>query len=368
MHGLADPSEEHVEFLVDNGFGAVVADGSSATVSACAKWDIPLYLCSGAYGKGPFPDDLLSVDVNGDRQIWFGSTCPNQPEVRTVNLEGIAGMAATDGIAGIYIDGCRFASPSSGLEAFFACFCDVCAEKADQLGYDFTRMKADSTALYRMINESPPHGQWTPTDFSPSMMLHFLITHPGILDWFRFREACTTDHLRDMRRTIKDINHDLVFAIYIFTPTLATLVGQNYAVLQDGIVDLFSPMIYRNFPPPDGPACLNREIYDMAGWFHGDEEVIMQVLAAFFGVPPSPRHQLEDYGLPPQTIGDETRRARLLIGEETPLIPILYLDDPEIEMSMRAAFDGGADGVSFFVYHEDWQALITRAGQSHARG
>jgi hypothetical protein len=92
----------------------------------------------------------------------------------------------------------------------------------------------------------------------------------------------------------------------------------------------------------------------------------MAALAAFFGVPVSPRQRLEDYGFPPKTVGDETCRARSLIGPDTPLVPILYLDDPEIETSIQAARDGGADGVSFFVYGQDRQPMVIRAGQSQA--
>ena len=364
MHGLGKPSKDHVDFLADNGFGVVVADGSPETVAACAARGVTLYMCSGAFGKGGHPDEFLSIDVNGDRRIWFGSTCPNQPAVREANLESIAGMAATEGIAGIYIDGCRFASPASGREAFFTCFCPVCEEKAHLSGYDFARMQADVTALYRSITGQKPGTPWTHAGRTPSMLLHFLVNHPGVLDWLRFREACTTEHLRNMRETIKAVNQDLVFGIYIFTPTLAPLVGQNYAALNKGVIDLFSPMIYRNFPRPDGPACINLELYDMAGWFDGDEAAIMETLTAFFGVPSSPRRRLEEYGLPPHSVGEETRRARSLIGADAPLVPIRYLDDPEIEASIQAAIDGGADGVSFFVYKEEWRESIIRAGKT----
>lgn len=367
MHGLATPPGDHVKFLADNGIGTVVAGGAPETVEACAAHGVALYLCSGAYGRGGFSDAHLSVDVNGDRQVWFGSTCPNQPAVREANLKGIAAMAATGGIAGIYIDGCRFASPASGLEAFFTCFCAVCEEKAHEWGYDFARMKTDATALYRMIKGQDSGTRWRQTGVSSSMLLHFLVNHPGILEWLRFREACTTEHLRHMRETIKRVNPDLVFGIYIFTPTLAPLVGQNYAALSDGVIDLFSPMIYRNFPPPDGPACINLELYEIGGWFSGTESVVMQTLAAFFGTPSRPLPRLQDKGLPSQTVGEETRRARSLIGDAVPLVPIIHLDDPEIEASIQAARDGGADGVSFFVYQEDRRPFVVRAGKTGNR-
>jgi hypothetical protein len=364
MHGLAGPPEEHLRFLADNGFGAVVAGATPETAAACAARGIALYLCSGAYGRGGYADEYLSVDVNGGRQVWFGSTCPNQPAVREANLRGIAAMAATDGIAGLYIDGCRFASPASGLEAFFTCFCPVCEEKAHRWGYDFPRMKADATALYRLIKGQDAGTRWTQTGASPSMLLHVLVHHPGALEWLRFREACTTEHLRDVRATIKGVNPHLMFGIYSFTPTLAPLVGQHYGRLSDGVIDLFSPMIYRNFPPPDGPACLNLELYEIGGWFGGTESAVMQAIAAFFGVPSMPRQALREKGLPPQTVGEETRRARSLIGAGTPLVPILYLDDPEIETSIRAAREAGADGVSFFTYQASLRPFVVRAGKS----
>ena len=364
MHGLASPATDHIKILADNGFEYVVADGSQQTVAACADNGLSLYLCSGAFGKGSHPDEFLSLDVNGDRQIWFGSTCPNQPLVRENNLEGIARMAETEGISGVYIDGCRFASPSSGLEPFFTCFCPLCEAKANEMSFDFAAMKRDVSDLYRMIRGSGTEFSPAKLGRTPSILLTYLIDHPGILDWFRFREACTTDHLRKVRHAIKGVNPDLVFAIYIFTPTLAPLVGQNYSALSKGVVDLFSPMIYRNFPPPDGPACLNREIFDMAGWFSEKEDTVMEMLCGLFGVPLSPRQRLEDYGLPPETVGDETSRARAQIGQKTPLVPILYLDDPHIESSIEAAVNGGADGVSFFVYQEDRQSLAIRAGES----
>lgn len=361
MHGLASPSPDHVAFLADQGFGAIVAGGDPATVDACVKHGIILYLCSGAYGKGSFPDDFLSVDVNGDRQLWFGSTCPNRPQVRQANLDGIARMAATEGITGVYIDGCRFGSPASGLDAFFTCFCPVCEDKAGQLGYDFARMKRDATALYRMIKGVEPGTSWKTVGLTPSMLLHFLVTHPGILDWLRFREACTTEHLRNVRATIKGVNRALVFAIYIFTPCLSPLVGQNYAALSQDVIDLFSPMIYRNFPPPDGPACLNRELYDIAGWFQGDASEVLHVLTRFFGVSAPSRQEMGET-LSTGMVRDETRRARSLIGPHVPLVPIIYLDDPCLEASIQAAFDGGADGVSFFVYQENLREKVERAG------
>jgi len=368
MHGLpGEHPEEHARFLADQGIEYVVLGADPGAIQAARRAGLKVYVCSGAFGKGNRPDDLLSIDVNGDRQIWFGSTCPNQPEVREANLRGIADMAAIEGIEGIFIDGCRFASPASGLEPFFTCFCPACEEKAAWLGFDFPRMKADAAALYRMIKYGEGAASWAQASCSPSGLLHFLVNHPGTFDWLRFREACTTEHLINMKNTIKGVNPALRFAIYIFTPSLSVLVGQNYVALREHL-DLFSPMIYRNFPPPDGPACINRELFDIAGWFEEvagirlqDEALVMSALGAFFGLPLSTRTEVGQ-GLPPKSVGVETARARTLLGPDKALVPILYLDDDLIEASMRTALEGGADGLSFFVYKPEGQGKIRRVG------
>lgn len=362
MHGLpGEHPEEHARFLADQGVQVVVTGPDPAAIHAARRVGLKVYLCSGAFGKGDRPDDLLSVDVNGDRQIWFGSTCPNQPEVREANLRGIAEMAATEGIEGIFIDGCRFASPASGLEPFFTCFCPVCEEKATRLGFDFPRMKADVTTLYRMIVTGEAAAPWAQAAHAPSSLLHFLVNHPGVNDWLRFREVCTTEHLIHMKNIIKGTNPALRFAIYIFTPSLSVLVGQNYVALREHL-DLFSPMIYRNFPPPDGPACINRELDDIAGWFEGsDEALVMSALSSFFGLPLTTRAET-GRGLPPEIVGTEVARTRTLLGPDKDLVPILYLDDECIEASMRAALENDADGLSFFVYKPEWQEKIRRAG------
>jgi hypothetical protein len=369
MHGLPGPDQKaNARFLAEHGFEAVVTGADPASVEAGREAGLAVYACGGAYGKGNFPDDFLSIDVNGNRQIWFGSSCPNRQEVREANIEWFAREAETDGLSGLFIDGCRFASPASGLEAFFTCFCPVCEEKGERLGFDFGRMKQDVTALYRMIGgregeKGKRKTSWHRIVTIPTLLLHFLINHPGILDWLRFREVCTTEHLRNVRAAIKEVRPDMTFAIYLFTPSLSPLVGQNYALLADGVIDLFAPMIYRNYPPPDGPACLNRELYDISGWFEEDHLEILETIGQFFRLSLTTREEL-DRGLPTEVVQTETARARALIGEESLLAPIIYLDDPEIEASIAATFAGGADGASFFVYDEKWKPFIERAGRA----
>ena len=65
--------------------------------------------------------------------------------------------------------------------------------------------------------------------------------------------------------------------------------------------------------------------------------------------------------LPPESVGRETRRARLLLGEDKELAPIIYIDDPLMAETARQVRENGADGVNFFVFKETWATMVRPA-------
>ena len=65
--------------------------------------------------------------------------------------------------------------------------------------------------------------------------------------------------------------------------------------------------------------------------------------------------------LPPETVGDETARARTLIGSEKELAPIVYIDDPLMKQTVASVRGNGANGVNFFLYKSNWAELVEPA-------
>lgn len=358
MHGMSGEPGAVAPALADQGFDVVVAGGAE-NIAAVRAAGMRSWLCGGAFGLGGRGDDYKAVSVTGEPVVWFNSGCPNNPEIREANLEAYRGMASTDGVEGVLVDGCRFASPASGLEAFFTCFCDTCRKKAGALGFDFDAMKRDAGALHALVTRKDGEAPgWLAT---PVGLAEWLTEHPGILAWLRFRRACSTEHFRAIEKIIHGAKREM--GVYVFTPSLAPLVGQSYRDLRD-LVDVFAPMIYRNYPKRPGPACLNWELTilpEEAG-VEGTpgEEAAMDLLLKLTGLDSvvSARTVASvREALPPEAVGHETRLARDLIGDGPGLVPIIYIDDPEMARTGRLVREAGANGVNFFVFKDAWREM-----------
>ncbi len=367
MHGFGgeDPKATARQ-MADMGFDVVVA-GGEAVIGAVREAGMRSWLCGGAFGLGADKDDdRKAVDITGTPQVWFGSGSPNHPELRAGNLQAYENMAKTEGIEGILVDGCRFASPASGLGAFFTDFGKHSEMKAAELGFDWARMKQDVAALHKLVasrgTEAGRGRAWLQT---PVGVLEWLAQRPGVLDWFRFRRLCVTEHFRDIHKILDGAG--LRMGVYIFTPSLAPLVGQSYADLSE-FVDVFAPMIYRNYPDRPGIACLNWElslIPEELG-LDGDpgEAAAMELCLRLLGLQEAvDSRDIADIqkAVPPGAVGHETAMARAVLGPEQTLIPIIYIDDPNMGETADAVRAAGADGINFFVYKDEWARMTQPA-------
>ena len=363
MHGFGGDPATTARALKEAGFDAVVS-GPAEAVTAVG---MEAWLCGGAFGlPSDAPDTMKALDVKGQRRIWFGSGCPNHPELRERNAQSYRKMAQTPGITGILVDGCRFASPASGLDAYLTCFCDICRDKALRLGFSFDRMRRDVGILRDVVTARNGRGAratlWLQ---SPVGVAEWLTEHPGVLEWLRFRRTCISEHFRTLSEVIHGAG--LKMGIYIFTPSVSPFVGQSYVDLSE-FTDLFAPMIYRNYPKRPGEACLNWELtiipeeLGLAGT--PAEAEAMSLVLSWTGLAAAvPDRTIERVraALPPEAVGHQTALARALIGPERELAPIIYIDDPDIRETVDLVRANGADGVNYFVYTENWAELVRPA-------
>ncbi len=367
MHGFHGKPKTTAKALKQAGFDVVVAGGEEV-IRAVGAAGMTSWLCAGAFGLGGHKGDgFKSLDVRGRRQVWFGSGCPNHPVLREGNLKAYEQRAATPGVTGILVDGCRFASPASGLGPFFTCFCDTCRKKAASLGFDFDAMKRDATALYDELTAKTRSKRrrgaaWLET---PAGVVEWLTDHPGVLTWLRFRRACTTEHFRAVAKIIHGAG--LRMGVYIFTPSIAPLVGQSYVDLRD-FVDVFAPMIYRNYPKRPGPACLNWELtigpeeLGLAGT--PAEKRAMGMILSWMGmadIVSARTIEAVRAGLPPEAVGHETAMARAQIGPRKELAPIIHIDDPLMAKTAELVRTNGANGINFFSIKDNWPDLVRPA-------
>ena len=363
MHGFGgDDPKTTAQAMKDAGLDIVVA-GGDAVIEAVNAAGMSSWLCGGAFGLGGHKDDAYkAVDILGEPQVWFGAGCPNNPEIREGNLKSYEKMAATAGIKGILVDGCRFASPASGLGPFLTCFCDTCRDKAARLGFDFDAMRRDVKALHGALSGTGNRERGASWLETPVGALEWLSAHPGIPEWLRFRQTCTTEHLRGIGEILHKAG--LRMGIYIFTPSVAPLVGQSYVELRE-FVDVFAPMIYRNYPDRPGIACLNWEVtiipeeLGLAG--SPDEAKAMDLILSWMGLETAvPNRTIKENqaALPPEAVGHQTGLARSLLQPDKELAPIIYIDDPLMKQTAELVRNNGADGVNFFVYKDNWRELV----------
>jgi hypothetical protein len=331
-------------FLREQGFDAVTvaADTALDHLEPARDLGLAVWGCRPAFsvrgwGAAAAPP-LLARDAAGVPQRWFGSGCPNQPALRRAHLDTITRLANSGAFAGFMLDGIRFASPNAG-PGFFTCFCDVCTTRAEALGVDVARMRRDVALLAREARPPAP---------TPPELVSALTQRPGLADWLRFRATCVTEHVREVRAAVDQLNaaqgRSFRLGAYLFPPWFAPLVGQEYRDLAP-LLDVVSPMVYRTL---EGDATLAGE------WAS---------LARRRLLPEGPAFTVAH-------VAEAAAAARALTPAGGPaLVPILQLADDLVGEATRATVSAGADGVDYFSFragHESYLASLASARAAQA--
>lgn len=360
IYGCGSDPERNARELKSAGVDAVVGVPTDA-VEKVTEAGLEAWLCGGAFGTAETDETNLARDLDGQPRYWFGSGSPNSVVLRDRCLENYESMARTPGITGIFVDGCRFASPASGWDALFTDFSEHSRSKAEQLGMDWEVMIRDVCALRELFRASaggpPPEALRTPL-----RAVETLSRLPGVTLWLRFRRTCISEHFR----AIADLIHGagLRMGVYLFAPSFAPIVGQDYDVLTR-VADVVSPMLYRNYAEAPGIACLNWELAALASPWGGppDASAKVQWLEAALDLlnwtetvsERDPDRVRE--ALPPALVGLETARARQVPGTAE-LAPIINIEDTAMAETVASVRQAGADGVGWFLFRDDWRRWL----------
>ncbi|HEX2517624.1 MAG TPA: hypothetical protein VH257_23170 [Chloroflexota bacterium] len=379
IFGLPEPEPAAAaRALAGLGFKAVTlpvadaagADAGAPSAAAVAGTGLQAWGCRAAFavrGVREGAEALLARDVSGTPRPWFGSGCPNQPPLRRLHLETVAALARGGDWAGFTLDGIRFASPHAGA-AFWTCFCPLCAARAEALGIDLQRVRHAVGALGALPGAAGAAG---PAESLPELRAR-LEGEPGLADWLRLRREVILEHVREVRAVVDAANgaapggappgpsgggggdagrrSGFQLGAYLFPPSLASLVGQDYATLAPSL-DVVSPMLYRTI---EGDACLASEV---------------GALSALGLLAPRGPFTAED-------VGAEVALARAALGMSPAeggagprpflrprLVPILQLADEAVAETTAAALDAGADGVDYFAYRAGTERHVAQVAE-----
>lgn len=357
----ADDPAGAADALVQHDFSVVVlgTDAEQAPVAREAGLAVFASLPTFPVESSSGDEDLLAESALGGCYTWFGSGCPNAPELRARHLDQVQHLVASHCWDGVFLDGIRFASPHAGPDAFFTCFCRRCRVAAERLGYDFDRMRRDVGTLQRLAR-ADKKGDLTPA--APIDLVNLLVHLPGVVDWLRFRADCIAEYVAAVRAVVSETPGKLLGA-YLFSPSLAPLVGQDYPRLAP-YLDVVSPMIYRQ---GDGDAVLASELASVATFLvaaGAAEPEAMALVASTIGLTlddTAPTASSLDQQIRPAFVGAEMRRAARELGGYDKLVPIVWFDDPLLQEVIAECRN--AAGLCLFLLTDATRARIGEAAE-----
>lgn len=336
IYGLdpADPkgSAKNLRHL---GYDGAVLPASAGVDGFRAAKDAGLeaWLCFGAHAMGDFSQAAVGAkDARGADAPWFGSACPNAREVSGRRLDAAFGFAQkAEGLAGIFVDGARFASFASpeGTSAFFGCFCPRCMEKMAALNIDAEETRAGVAALMDYLEGG--------TGDIPAI-------RSAMENWFDFRAATVKAYMDAFAARAHESGYKA--GAFVFAPSLWWYVGQRPGALAE--LDVVSPMLYRAYPHETGPACLSHEWAAFHALLSRAERPAEEVASLLFDI----SFMTDDpmAGFSPAHVGLETKAARAQLPKSVLLAPIVQTEDAQLEKTVACVMDAGADGCGEFMY------------------
>jgi hypothetical protein len=329
------------------------------------------------------PDYLQvsEIDCYGRRT---GSPCFNHPDFRA-HLSGKIECYLTqyhgevDGIAW----GCERMGPLNNAiggrwsTAGLSCFCEHCLARAHQRGIAPERARAG----YRQLNDlfRAAGREERPTDGYFISFWRLLLQYPEILAW----ETLWTDSYHQVRSELygmsKAIAPEKPFGFHVMqNMTLSPFyrAEENYGEIKD-YADYLKLATYNNAGGPRMADCIDRL---QATVFHDAKaKDFLDFYYRIMNFDEPPYEQLGTGGLSADYVARETRRAIAGVGgaaRQVKIYPSIDIDVPtepkekrtkpdDVRGSVRAAFEGGADGVVLArEYVEMWFANLSAAGDT----
>lgn len=338
----------------------LVSAGSPDEVAAVRDQGLEPWLCLGAFTVAENEAHLLCQSLEGRQRTWFSSGCPSHPVLRQRLLDRVRDMAGW-GAAGLLLDGIRFASPFEGAETFLTCTCRWCAALASDKGLSLDRLAEGLRRLRDRLASLTADAlrRSLPGLRAPVDLLAFLDASEEVGQWLQFRADVISEAVTEVRAVLRATAPEMRLGAYVFTPSLAPLVGQDYARLGTSL-DVLAPMIYRL---GQGPACLASEVTGLgtllAAAPPADRD---QAVLRFLGLEAASRPGAPlDQGLTLDAVSIEAGRARARLSGRAELVPILWLDDPEVAAATAAALTAAPEGVSFFATGDSRFARLREA-------
>lgn len=178
----------------------------------------------------------------GEEKFLF--LCPNDNErINRIFCHFQDAVKKTD-LGGVFLDRIRFPSPANGLETLYTCFCPYCQEKFySDYQEELNNFRDKAYSVFRKFQKMSIN------DLNTYQTLASVFIPDNMKKFFDFRKnsikQITERFSNEAKRRGKMVGLDL------FSPSLATLVGQGYNLLAE-TCDWIKPMVYCHARGPAG--------------------------------------------------------------------------------------------------------------------
>lgn len=193
------------------------------------------------------------------------------------------------------IDGFVLDGPEFGYEIepghrsdLFGCLCETCAEVAEKDGFDIDLMRRGRDFLKEALKriDVASARRFLECELALTDVLDFLVAHPDLYEWFRFKAHSIVKLLSAYRDCIKEMDEALAIACGPRLPAFAPLTGYNYRLIAP-ILDFFCPKLYLWQHGIDGlKGTIGRYAATLMAWNPAlTESAAIRLVSKAFGTP-----------------------------------------------------------------------------------
>jgi hypothetical protein len=247
--------QEIVAFLKDNGVNTVFGGYDEPDFRIeCKKQGIKVYadvLCFQGEKHWKSHPESRPINAEGNpipKEEWYCGVCPNQPWLQDEILERVKKLFTQHQVDGIWLDFIRYPCHWEVKDPLLyqSCFCNVCIPKFERdTGISIPAdKKSDKKATAEFI----------------------LSQHS--MKWASWKCSCVAGFVKRVVETAKGLKPDATVGLFGVPwkveerdGAIRAIVGQDFKLLSESGVDIFSPMVYHKLCYRDV-----RWISDTAHW------------------------------------------------------------------------------------------------------
>jgi len=198
----------------------------------------PLFICGGKQSMACVDSSGRRIRVR-ERSIFYG--CPNNPEVIEYGQDFLRGLVESwPELDFISLDHIEYpinlfvSYPSADLRDLFVCFCGSCKRRAKEDGFDMEAARKDVASVVSALTTRRGPSTGDPVD--PADILSFMVDHPHLTSWLRFRMESMTHYTESIvdsfRADVQSRGSGQKMGFYFQLPSISNLVGTDHAGLR----------------------------------------------------------------------------------------------------------------------------------------